>query len=322
MSELMDLDSGAEKILAAIAEPGDEGEAGDDPVRAPSPATSADETAPQVASDGDEEGGEAPSTETVVDTEPQAPAIDPPPGLTSDEVERFKALPREAQEIVARRERDRTAELRRGQDEIAAEKRAIATERQRIAAEAARFAELATTVDPVIAEGQKTDWAALAKSDPVAYIERKAAFEQRVQQVQYAQAIREQHAAQARAQMLADEDAKLVAKIPEWSDPDKGRAEYKAVVDSMQKLYGFKPEEMAITDHRLVLVARDAKAYHDLKAKLAAAEAKRAAPAPATRVIKPGSTNTPQPSNGAALAKRLASARDDYERAAILAATL
>lgn len=313
------LDAVANSILASIAEPGD-----DAPLEGYDPASPTDSTEAAPAAPETSEAPPAPAENArdqsaAPDTEPPAPAIEPPAGLTDDEKALWGTLPPAAQKIIERRERDRTSEFRRGQDEVASLRKAAEQERLRLAQSADQFARLAETVDPVLAEGRKTDWVALSKSDPVAWIEKRAAYEQRENQFQAAIAMREQSAAQGRAQMLADEDAKLVAKIPEWSDPDKGRAEYKSVVESVQRTYGFKPEEMQISDHRLVLVARDAMRYHALMAERKATETKKA-PAPVPQVVRPGNANTTSADDrAAALKQRAAKTSDLHEKAAILA---
>jgi hypothetical protein len=78
-----------------------------------------------------------------------------------------------------------------------------------------------------------------------------------------------------------------LSTIPNWGD-DK----YHGMLNFAAKQYGFKQDEIGnVVDSRVVRMALDAQAYHDLKAEQAKAVAKPAPkpqPAPAPKVVKPG----------------------------------
>jgi hypothetical protein len=83
--------------------------------------------------------------------------------------------------------------------------------------------------------------------------------------------------------VLAAEQEKLLAAIPEWRDPAKFEADTRTLVEFATRTYGMSAADLAgVTDHRAVLLLRDAKAAHDLR------RAAMSKPAPAPPMAKPG----------------------------------
>lgn len=298
----------------------------------------ADENPPSADDEGD-----APEPEETL------PAIEPPLSWTKEQREHWTKLPRETQQYLQSREQQRDAEVNRSQREVAevrrsidAEKAAFAQERQRYAEQLRTIVPLIENLDPIIAAGDRTDWVKLAQEDPAGYVVRQQQYQQR--KVEVANAIQQRNAieAQMMQEHLANEGRKLVEAVSDWHDPDENKAieKARAGIDAIRKgaveKYGFRPEEVAIIrDHRIARMAKDAIAYHELKAASDKAEAERAtaakaaekklkAPSPrlaASSGQSQGNTGQPSRSTNVALRKigRDTSRSDDERIDAILA---
>lgn len=207
--------------------------------------------------------------------------------------------------------------------ELAEQRRAVEARQAEIAARAKQLDDVLSRApfDPVIAEGQKTDWETLARDNPAEYVARKAAYEGRVRAWQEVAHAREVAAREAAQQRLSEGDRAMREAVPEWADEGKRKALQTSLARTLET-YGFKPDEYQhVADHRVLLVARDAMLYRQMQAERKAAEAKKAAPAP-PRTVTPG---TPQ--SGASNAKAMGllkqaakSGRVDDQVNAILAA--
>lgn len=107
--------------------------------------------------------------------------------------------------------------------------------------------------------------AALAATDPAGYAERIQQIEADRLQVRSAEELtRNQNAKRAQdtkalgEQHLASEARHLAERFPEWSDPTTGPV-LKSKVSQYAASIGFSPQELGnVTDHRLLLVLRDA----------------------------------------------------------------
>lgn len=112
---------------------------------------------------------------------------------------------------------------------------------------------------------QEPDWATLQQQDPQGYInaratwdqiqERRKSFEQEIlaageaQQRDYQSQLNNHYAAEAE---------RLLEKVPEWREQAAAKEFYDGVSDYLTE-YEFTPEEIGgITDHRLLLILRDA----------------------------------------------------------------
>jgi hypothetical protein len=79
-----------------------------------------------------------------------------------------------------------------------------------------------------------------------------------------------------------------LAKVPAWRNPEKAQQEKGEISSALTSHYGFAAAEVGqITDHRMLMVARDAAAYRKLLANKDA-RVKQAREAPAT--ARPGAT--------------------------------
>lgn len=139
-------------------------------------------------------------------------------------------------------------------------------------------------------QGQLTD--ELLQSDPVAYLQiqrtaetRQAQLQQAQQELQQINGQRQQeHATALKSHMEAQHQA-LLDKLPEWKDRVKAEAEA-AKIKSYLATEGFAPEEMSITDHRSILLARKAMLYDSLMARAKDTQSKVAKAPP--KVERPG----------------------------------
>lgn len=262
----------------------DEGEGAANATPAPAteqtdaPATAAgDEGQPETAVTQGEDGK----------VDPAPLVIEAPDSWKADYKARFAEIPEELRSYILERDRESKAATNRNLNEAAEKSKAAEQERQRHAQAADQFLNLASTLDPILADGQKTDWAALARENPAEYVQKWAAYQQRVGHVQSALQQREQAQAQTRQQHFAREEAALLEKVPEWRDPQKGKAAMDEIRNAAVDHYGFTPEQIkAIPDHRQVLVLRDALAFRKLQAAQKSAAAKQVVTVP--KVQRPG----------------------------------
>jgi hypothetical protein len=260
------------------------------------------------------------------DGEAETP-IDPPASWKADAKARFRELPRELQQVVADREREREQHFSKTQGEVAEARRAAQAERAQAAAErqvtvqglGAAIAAL-QTLDPVLAEGAKTDWQKLAASDPKAAQERWARYQERIGVLR---AMAGEHARQldvARAEASRAAHEQLGRALDFWGDADK-RAAFRSDLRQFLGANGFDgPEVDGLADPRAILVARKAMLYDKLMEQQARI-AKAKSPQAANRVMKPNASDDDRTGRAEGLLKRAArSGRIDDAAAAILAA--
>lgn len=259
------------------------------------------------------------------------PPIEPPLSWSKEQREHWAKLPRETQEYLHSREQQRDAEVRRSQNEAAEAKKqaepaieAAKQERQRYVEQLQTYIALTEALDPILAEGQRTDWVKLSAEDPAGAQQKFFAFNQRREQLLNAVRQRDAMMQQMTREHLANEGLKLVQSVPEWQDADETKTfeKAKAGIDAVRKLaverYGYQPNEVAeIRDHRPVRMAYDLikaneriaeleKREADRTAAAKAAEQKRTAPAPRLAQSSgqaQSTVGTPRRSTNAALRK-------------------
>lgn len=104
--------------------------------------------------------------------------------------------------------------------------------------------------------------------------------------------------AQARQQMLQEEQARLMRALPEWRDPKVRAAEQAEMVQIATEVYGFRPEEVeGILDHRAVRILRDAVKGRKSQAQSATVKEKvkeKVKKAPPKKPVKPGAAAKPK----------------------------
>lgn len=278
----------AQSIAAAITDrlradpaPGD--------TAAPSPSVpQADDTAPPAEPAATGEDRAQPDQPDAS----QAP-IEPPRSWSKEARERWARLDRADQEYLIQRDSEDTAAVRRGQNEAAevrkkaeAEVAQIAAERQRTAQQLQFLSQHIQTFDPVLAEGNRTDWAKLAQDNPADYVAKRAQYEQRVQTIQAIQA--EQQRLHNGA--LEQAKSKMVESVRRELNlhDDKAWQAFDAELTHYLLGLGYRPEVLqAVVDPVAVMTARKAMLFDKQEAARAALEAKKKAPTP-TRVMKAG----------------------------------
>lgn len=137
----------------------------------------------------------------------------------------------------------------------------------------------------------------LIDEDPQEFMRQQTAYNARAQQfqqaMQYRQVInaqQEQESQRQRAEVVQQENERLLEAMPELRD-EKVRTEAFSGVARFLQSAGYTPEEMnALTDHRAVMVAMKAAKYDQLQA----AKAKQAKPE-VPKPVKPGATQGNQP---------------------------
>ncbi len=219
----------------------------------------------------------------------------------------------------------RTEDYKAKTAELAEQRRALESKQAEITARASQLDTLlaSASFDPVLDEGQRTDWTKLAQEDPAGYVAKRAVFDQRVA---YYQTVAQQRQAAMQEQWRAtveENHAKLAAEMPEWNDKTK-RPEIERKVAEALSHYGFTREEMAsVADYRVIKVALDAARYREAQQQRQALETKKAPPAPVQRVMRPGVSDgsRTQSERARALINRAAQThRVDDQVEAILAA--
>lgn len=156
-------------------------------------------------------------------------------------------------------------------------------------------------------EQQKIDWDTLLQQDPQEFLKQKHLLERRQAALQETMGRQKQLGAYERAEAkksliasLEKEHQAVLDKLPEWKDAKKADAERGAIIKELmdrgfeqERIFG-KPdpdgspslENPGLTDHRILLMARDAMLYRQMMAKAQAA-AKKVEHLP-QRVERPG----------------------------------
>lgn len=191
-------------------------------------------------------------------------------------------------ESAASKRFEEAAKLRREADEVA---QRVNGERQQLSQAVEAFIQRAQMFGP------KEPSIELLQADPIKYLEQQAEYAKTQKQLQEAEAARaylnQQQQAEARQEQMRRLDAEqqnLLKALPHWSDEAKATKEKAMVSKHLQDL-GFAPEQIAsVSDHRLVLMARESALYRELisKAKDTAKAVQKAPP----RVERPGVAGT------------------------------
>lgn len=282
----------------------------------------------------DEDEGEAGDPNTVIAADPDqetetnetdAPdpivsVITPPDSWTAEAREKFAALSPDLQQVIVERDREQKSAFNRQVNEVAEQKKAIETERQRYAQGLDHFLNNAIA-DPILAEGQKTDWVKLSQEDPVAYVEKKAQYEHRLAQAQAAYQERAQLEQRNYVELRQREANALLERVPEWKDPKVYMPEWQDMKAVGAKVLGFTEQEMeGFTDHRLILGLRKIAQAEKAQKAQATVQAKKVVPT--VKVQKPGGGEVTGRGDAKALKQRLASASGMHDRAALIASMI
>jgi len=192
----------------------------------------------------------------------------------------------------------READYTRKTQKLAEERKLVESEFQQVREERQTYAQILGQLQQKLQEFEppEPDWNRLEAEDPTEYA-RQWTTHQRRQQQRYAVQSEQERLNQMRQveeqkflqQTMAQEIASLKEKIPEWSSPDKAKAEGMALLDYGQKL-GFSEQELnTITDSRALLTLHKAWKYDQMMSKRPEFQAKiKKAP----KMASPGSAGS------------------------------
>lgn len=281
MSDEISIDDAA-GLLAGTDEPNEELKEQADELLAPQ--EEVQEIEPEEDNDAPDE--DQPVEEEAEESDPEEiQPIDPPASWSADEKEAFQALPHDKQAIIALRERERTAELRRSQNDIAEQKKLLAEEKAALEQEREQY--LSAIPKPTPPDED------LLETDPMEYLRQQRKYENDMNahreaniELQKAQKQRQEEAQLKYSTWLKGEQEKLAEILPEYVDEVKGPELKKQVADYALK-NDFKAEELSQADSRAVLLLYKAMQYDLGKQKAAKAKT-----AQVPKMQKPGVRQT------------------------------
>lgn len=257
-SEALDIHSAADAFGALMGGDEDDSQASTtDQAADDSPEAAAERLAKQELS-GNEEGGDAPEAEKTFTVEIDGKQVQ----LTAAEIaENHKNGLRQADYT---RKTMEAAEARKAAETEANQAR---QEREQYAQKLNHYAISTEAQLNAIAAELTQD---LLDTDPVGYLTKQRTLQEGQAKLAQAQgelskltAQQQEERAAAETAYYADQQAKLLAKVPEWKDPKKQEAD----VAAMKEYLGtqeFTPEEQRFPDHRLVILARKAMQFDQL----------------------------------------------------------
>jgi hypothetical protein len=192
----------------------------------------------------------------------------------------------------------READYTRKTQKLAEERKLVESEFQQVRGEREQYAQILGQLQQKLQEfePQEPDWNRLEAEDPTEYARQWTSHQRRQQQKMAVQAEQDRlnQVRQAETQkqiqaVLAQETARLKEKIPEWSSPEKAKAEGKALLEYGQAL-GFSEQELnGITDSRALLALHKAWKYDQMMSKRPEFQAKiKKAP----KMASPGSAGS------------------------------
>lgn len=144
----------------------------------------------------------------------------------------------------------KTQALAEDRSALAAERDALQAKQQEVEAALTQWA---------ISAPQEPDWPALAQQmHPQEFQIARAQYEAQQRRAAQAKEAYQQLAHEQHQERLASERDKLLSAVPEWSNPDTLRADVSEMMEFAGE-YGLSPEEVAAaTDHRMLMLLRDA----------------------------------------------------------------
>ncbi len=280
-----------------------------------------EDTAADNLPPGDDDQGQ-------VDPADDQPSIEPPRSWTKEEKEAFKLLPPEKQATIAERERTREAAIRRGQDEVAEQRKAADAERQRLEQARQQYEAALPQLMQQLSAQQNAEFAdirshadvvKMAEEDPFRYAKWDALQKQRQAvhtQAQQAQVRQQQHEAETFKAWAAEQDKLITERIPELADPKKAEGVQKAAVSYLKDTLGWDTdkigklwsgqEKLSARDADFQLLINDAAKWRSAQKKVAEVAAK-----PVPPVQRPGTA----PSKGDAQQAQIKALETRLERA-------
>ena len=226
--------------------------------------------------------------ETDQSEPPGRAAIEAPVSWSAEDKAEFAKLPAAVQQTVLRRETERERIQSDRLREAAEARTRYETLQQQAATERAQQANFLQgallQLQPELQRLNGIDWAKLASENPAEWARQRQTFDdiqgrwaQAQQHLQGLQQQQSQQAEQQRRDFLVGEQQKLIAKLPEAADPVKGRALAQELTDFLMTEFGFTQQEVNnnLTDHRAILICRQAMLAAKAEKAKAAAQLKR-----------------------------------------------
>jgi hypothetical protein len=212
---------------------------------------------PAQADDGAGIGAETPTDDETQKPEAtdsrsdvQAP-IAAPASWRADAKHAFAKLPPDLQRVVLERESQREAEFTRRQQEFAEFQRSRDTHLAQAQQYAEHLAQLVQSLSQEMAGSEfadirnANDLAQLAEKEPSRFLKwqaRQLQLQQAQQALEHEQSRQRQVFQQQQAQWQQDQEAKLVAAIPEWKDAAKGQREIAEIRDYLVETGALHPQ--------------------------------------------------------------------------------
>ncbi len=254
-----------------------------------------------------DEGNADPETDPGETEEAQPeelPPLEPPRSWTQAEKERFQSLPRETQEYLSTREQEREREFRRGQNEIAEQRKATEAERSKAEQTRQQYEAQLPNLLRTLEAAHQAQFKDIQTVEDVEKLQENDPFRFQSWQVQQmklqAAKVENDRIAAERTQAHQADWAKHVQKenelaieyIPELADKVKGPALTQRAADRLNEL-GFKQDELAklasgqeklsLYDHRIQRLI-----FSDLKLSDIQTSTKAVAAKPVPPVQRPG----------------------------------
>jgi hypothetical protein len=282
----------------------------------------------------DEGNAAADADQPTGETQEDDPVAEPPLALprswTKEQAEHWNALPRTTQEYLTERASKDSAEVRRVQNEIAEQRKAIQAEREAAEKAKQQYEAQLPALMQTLQDAQQSAFAdirsvddvtRLASEDPFRYLQWQA-HQTKLQAVNAEQERAKSQQSQKQqsewAQHVNAENALAAELIPELADKDKGPALMKRAAERLSDL-GFKPDELndyangkqklSIYDHRFQQLVADSLKLADIQSATKTASAKPLPPVQRPGTAKPASSGVSQQIQ--ALTKQLANASGD-----------
>lgn len=224
------------------------------------------------------------------------------PEMVEVDIDGFKvSLPKEKAEKLEA-ERLMQADYTRKTMAAADERKAATAEAQRAIVERTQYASnlqrMQAQLEGALQEQSKAvNWEQLLQTDPVEYLKqqhlaqsRQAALQQNYAEQQRVNAQIQAERETAHGRHLQQQQEALLAKLPEWKDEAKAKADKTAIREYLSS-QGFEADEVSqVADARSVLLARKAMLYDQMVSKAQAA-AKKVSTLP-NKVERPGGGET------------------------------
>lgn len=236
--------------------------------------------------------------------DPEAPAADPEASTEDDPLVTVKIDGKEVEIPLSELKNgyQRQADYTRKTMEVSAERKEADAQKQAAQQERHTYAQnlmrMQAQLEGALQEQQGIDWNALIEQDPQAYLQQKHLLEQRQAALQQNYAAQQQLSQQMQAEQaqqfqnhLKAQQEELLAKLPDWKDEAKAKAETTAIREYLASA-GFPEQDInSVADAKVVVIARKAMLYDQMLNKAQAAQ-KKVATLP-QKVERPGNGANP-----------------------------